>query len=241
MGNFYHTAPDFKAVANINSTYFPHASEIRKSAECKAQVYTFENTHTWTDVGLQVLRRIGWRPERSRPQTLNLQRLTPPREFQAHFFADREHVPADRYAIKDGKQILMRQVTVTAGAVRADDIYSTIVTLNGNGKDAFTSGYVHGRETQETTPVYIQEVVVLHALRSLRDWITTTDQMLVQNIIIFAGPSLVHYHIKKWMQGGVCQLESAAASGITQEVLDLPLWLTPFSCRPKIPLRSTST
>ena len=76
----------------------------------------------------------------------------------------------------------------------------------------------------DTTPTYIGEVSILHALRILKEWMGTIDQKLLQNINLHAGAAGACRQIESWMGGKICSLESPAASGIIQELQDLPNW-----------------
>ena len=84
----------------------------------------------------------------------------------------------------------------------------------------------HGRGASGDSPVYIQEVVLLRALRALREWLSTIDQRLVQDNTIWAGNGSLRHTIKQWLNTGACILESPAASGIVTELQSKEEWST---------------
>ena len=70
--NTYINKPQMNNIEDVPSTIFARAPEIRTIAARRKKTYTFSATHSWLDVGLQVLKRSGWWPECSRPHTKNL-------------------------------------------------------------------------------------------------------------------------------------------------------------------------
>ena len=201
MGNFYVKPLNYEHIAAVPSTYVAHAAELKRSAAHRESTYTFAQTYSWLDVALQVLTQGGWRPECSRPQTPNIQRMVPPNEHLAHFYTDRELSQMDEYITREGNQILTSRIGITSGVVRADEVLPTIATLAKNGRERFTSGFVHGRHTGDELPAFMQEASVLHALRTLKEWMQGADQTLVQHVSIRAGSALAHYQIERLMQG----------------------------------------
>ena len=81
------------------------------------------------------------------------------------------------------------------------------MTLTANGKDLFSSGYIHGKERGDLALAYIHDVAVPHALRTLEEWVFQVYQALIHHISMFVDTTLVHYQISKWAQGGTCPLE----------------------------------
>ena len=158
----------------------------------------------------------------------------PPDRFEARFFTDRAfhavNQPEQR-ALSSAEQL--HQIKVTAGVVCVDDIYSTITTLLANGEVMFCSGFVHGRSLTEQAPVFVQEAAVLHAIRALREWILQTDQATLHHVAIYAGDALVCHQLETWFQTGRCHLQSTAASGLINDIQQMPRWLrTQTSLRP---------
>ena len=88
------------------SLYGTRAPEIRGSAAHKKRTYTFAHTHSWLDVGLQVLTTVGWSPECSAPRTLNVERSVPPSAVGARFYTDRVFEPVERTVVREGARVL---------------------------------------------------------------------------------------------------------------------------------------
>ena len=127
----------------------------------------------------------------------------------------------------------MTHVWVVAGVICVDEICATAVVVKTDYTPRFCSGYVHGVTVGEAGAVYVEEAVVLHALRVLKEWMLPVDQTLLQHVNILAGGALVHYQIKEWLTKGRCTLRSAAASGLVRDIQGLGEWLhTETSLRP---------
>ena len=73
----------------------------------------------------------------------------------------------------------------------------------------------------------MHEVAALHAIRALREWIRTIGAQgrLLQHVNIRAGSALVNHQIANWFREQGCTLGSPAASGLVQELRELPDWL----------------
>ena len=117
-------------------------------------------------------------------------------------------------------------VEVVSGPFRVDDLAATLTYIRVNGEFLFGSGYIHGQIVTPLLPQYLREVAVLHALRALREWMQTVrDRGLIQHVNIRAGSALVCHQIARWFRGHGCALASSAASGLVQELGELPHWL----------------
>ena len=212
-------------VEEIPSTYFAHAPEIRRIARRKRETYTFANTHSWLDVGLQVLKRAGWWPECSQPHTRHLDRMIPPEESEAHIKTFRTYIATERMVDYNGQKVPTSLIEIISGVVRVDNIVATVVVIMANGGMLKGNGVIHGQTTMEYLPDYAHEVSVLHALRTYKDWMQQMEPRLIQKVNIRAGTGSICYQLEKWMKGGICTLKTAAASNLLEEIQNLPEWL----------------
>ena len=234
MANRYEQRPTLRGVAAVGGIYFPHAPELRRTVRGYNEFYEFRETHSWIDVGLQVLSHIGWRPECSQAQSGNVLRALPPDQEDMELILDKPYGPEERYGRTGVMRRLLDQVWVVTGVARVDEVYVTVTVLTAEGRERFCSGYVHGRGNTAETPVYMQEAAVLHGIRVLREWLQTVDQNTLQHINIRAGDDLVRHRIKDWLTTGRCTLQSPAASGLVADLQKMSEWLhtkvsiTPF-------------
>ena len=76
-------------------------------------------------------------------------------------------------------------------------------------------------------PVYLDEVAILHGLRTLHDWLlgTRTPQSSLYRVTIYAGDYVAVAAIGRWFRTGTLNLRSAAASPILEDIHRLPRWL----------------
>ena len=213
------------SILDIPSTYFVHAPEIRRVARRKKETFTFTETHSWLDVGLQTLKRAGWWPECSQPQITHTERMIPPDEFESHLSVFRTYTATERIVEHRGTKVPTSLVEIISGVIRIDNIIATLVVIMANGRVLRGEGIIHGQATTESLPEYAQEVSVLHALRAFRTWMHGMEQTLIQKVNVRAGTATICCHIDNWMKGGICNLSSVAASGILGEIQQLPTWL----------------
>ena len=68
----------------------------------------------------------------------------------------------------------------------------------------------------------MQDAVVLHALRVLREWVHTLDQVRLQAVNIRAGGDLVRHRLKDWLATGRCTLQYLAASELVEDLRGMP-------------------
>ena len=191
----YTKIPEMSCILDIPSVYFAHATEIRKIAARKKKAVAFQETHSLLDVGLQVLKKAGWWPGCTRPQDLNITRLVPPDEFEAHLFLDRTYTKVDRTVEFQGNAVSTSLIEVLAGVVRVDKVVAAIAIIAANGRVLKCRGFVHGQIITEHLPVVAHEVSVQHALQALREWMRGMDHCLKQNINIQAGDASTRHQI----------------------------------------------
>ena len=234
MASSYQKPYDMTRVKKIESCFHAHAAVLRRTPGDRRGNYLFEDTHSWIDVGLQVLCYVGWRPECSQPQMANIRRLLPPNGLEAHYFPG-EYPPQPRPR-KDKQQVRdegtgNRQTTegakinVVGSVVRVDEILATIVLVLEEERVQFCSGYVHGVSIKSEVPIYMQEAGVLHAIRAMKEWMLSRGQENVQWIEMRAGDALVNNRIREWMRVGRSAFESPAATGLMEEIRAFPQWL----------------
>ena len=230
IGYQYQTPPNWTEVQKINSSHFVHAPEFRRAAFRRRQTYEFNQTHSWLDVGLQLLRRSGWSPECSQAHTVNIRKALPPDGMSANFFpgglmSNEEVEDATTEQNEQNAKNPRPMVRVCASEVCVDKLYATNVVLSVEAQVQFCSGFVHGENIGVGTPAYVHEAVVLHAIRVLRELMASIPSINLGGVRISAGNALVNYQIRTWMQTGQCHLQSTAASGLIADIQSMPQWL----------------
>ena len=148
----------------------------------RREVFEFAQTHSWLDVGQQVLRRSGRSPGGSQVHALNVIRAPPPTCGEASSYPERipeggvEPDPRERI---DPYTPLVR---VCAGVMCVDRLYATTAVLPVGPVAQFCGGVVRGRKLSLGAHVYIREAVILHALRVLREWLVTAPHTLLRGL-----------------------------------------------------------
>ena len=86
--------------------------------------------------------------------------------------------------------------------------------------------YVHGRAITQDKPRYMEQTVVVHALRVLRDWLkeTAENRQLVSGIAVSAGDIDAIISLKTRPPNGQLDLKSVAASGLIDDIKLLRGW-----------------
>ena len=217
---------DMSRIEDIPSTYFAHAPEIRRIARRKKATYTFTNTHSWLDVGLQVLKKVGWWPECTQPHKRHIERMIPPDEQAAHLQMFRTYSATERMVEYGEQKVPTSLIEIIAGVVRVDDIIATVVAILTKGRILTGNGVTHGQTFTEYLPEYAQEVSILHAIRTFKEWMHSIEPKLLQKVNIRAGTGTICYQLEKWMKGGKCTLCTAATAGLMEEIQRLPEWLS---------------
>ena len=123
--------------------------------------------------------------------------------FEAHITIFRTYSATERIVEYEGHRVPTSLIEVIAGVVRVDDIIATVVTTMANGRILKGNGVIRGKATVDYLPEYAQEVSILHALRTYKDWMRKMEQRLIQKVNIRAGTGLICYQLEKWMEGGM--------------------------------------
>ena len=117
--------------------------------------------------------------------------MIPPDEFAAHLSIFRTYVATERMVEHAGNRVPTSLIGIVSGVVRVDGIVATLVVIMANGRVLQGDGVIHGQATTENLPEYAQEVSVLHALRTLRNWMRSMEQKLLQKANIRAGTAAI--------------------------------------------------
>ena len=64
----------------------------------------------------------------------------------------------------------------------------------------------------------MEEVVLLHVLRVLREWMGGVDQRLIQDVTMVAVGDELRHRLRHVFETGDCNLEFAAASGLVNDL-----------------------
>ena len=116
----YIRTPNLKAVRRTESIYHVHAPEVTRAPDQRQKTFRFQDSYSWLDVALTELLHVGWRPESSLPQQLNISRMLPPDPVTTKFFVDKPLSLSDREVIIDGNEITLQKIRVTAALIRVD-------------------------------------------------------------------------------------------------------------------------
>ena len=221
----YVRSPHMHTVHQTPSIYHAHAPEILRSPVQRNQTFRFQGSYSWLDVALKALFRVGWRPESSCPQKLNVARLLPPDPKNNKFTVDKPLPHETRKTSINGTDVTLRRVRVTAQLLRVDSTYATMVIVQDGDFVCRCQGRVLGRSILDTIPESARDSVILHATQSLKSWLETTDQNTIQDIDMRAGDPSTVYAIRHWYELGSCSLESSVAPDLLDTILEASKWL----------------
>ena len=147
--------------------------------------------------------------------------LRPDRD-EANFYTDREFRPHRMAALRGNVRGVASRIHVTGSAVREDDIYSTQVSVVDEQGVLLFCGFIHDRSILKEPPASVQEAVILHDPRVLREWIAGQDQTLLHYVNIQAGDEMEHFQLDTWFRTGRCARQSPAAASIIRDIQDMP-------------------
>ena len=224
----YEEIPQREHLPRINSSYTCHAEEINKFTLYSEGTYTFANTFSWLDVGLQILLYTKWTPECSRPNKIDLDKILPPREGRKYlspgFSFDEDDIgPRER----DSQGRFKKELTVYAGMAIMGDIGATACIIKMDSITVHRGLHVHGTVISKDRPAYLEEVVLVHALRTLHDWLLKTNQSQenLQSMTLKAGTYQTIGALSNWFEAGTLTLRSEAASVLAEDLRGARNWL----------------
>ena len=211
----YEEVPNTEQIPRINSPYTCHAEEINRFTLFNENTYTFANTSSWLDVGLQILPYNRWAPECSRSCKIDPEKVLPPREGRKYIspgFAFDDEEPGPRQ--KDAQGRFKKTPIVYAGMATLGDIGTTARIIKLDNIATHRGLHIHGAVIAREKPAYLQEVAAVHAMRALHDWLRQTDycQEDLNSMAIKAGSYQMVGAISNWFEAGTLTLQSEAAS-----------------------------
>ena len=179
-------------------------------------------------MGLQILLLCRWAPECSKHSLTDLDKVLPPTYQHQKFFPGYTPKPGDD-ADKPEKSRGGHKpdLTVYAGAAMLGNIGATACVIFLDTNIVHRGLHIHGTVIMTEQPVYLDEVTILHALRTLRYWLQTTDsvQTNMRSMTIYAGSFKAVVALQDWFAGGTLKLKSAAASPLISDISDIEQWL----------------
>ena len=78
--NLLSETPDGEKRYSATSVYFSTGTEVEENPQLNGRTSDFRGVRSWGEVALQVLKRVGWRPDCALPQAKNLCNRWPPRD-----------------------------------------------------------------------------------------------------------------------------------------------------------------
>ena len=217
----------------MTSIYACNAPEIHNSAFQRSCVFHFEGLASWIDVGLQVLRHVGWPPECSPAIRLDISRLLPPEQRTARGTVrfrrqkNEEQTSSEKNEPRGAKNPITH-IRAAAAEVWKDKMGLTVCVIHREGYPIHRSVILHGIVLTPNVPVYLDEVVVAHTLRAVREWYESAPLNITEHldeIEISVGTGRVVKGIESWCLKGVLKLQSAAATAVVVELQKLAEWL----------------
>ena len=83
--SYYRVIPSVAGVRCPASRFSANTPEVRRAGDSRGATYAYGGTHSWLDVGLQMLFRAGWRQEWLQTHAANVRRALFPDSLEATF------------------------------------------------------------------------------------------------------------------------------------------------------------
>ena len=223
----YRETPNWERVHNLTSIYACNAHEITSSVFHRVGVCHFEETASWLDLGLQVLRHLRWSFECATPCAMGIRDMLPPRELEnlLHFSGEwQAETGIDTTRTTNTRYKVLIQVNTVV--VRPDRLGVTVCILRREGRVEHRSVIVHGEVITQETPRYLEEITIAHSLGVLREWIHQggPKTMNLDRPVVRTGDYRAVHALEKWCQTGTLELETAATTAVPRELTALKLW-----------------
>ena len=156
----------------VKSIYASHAKEINSSAFLRQGVNTCANTHSWIDVGLQILLCCGWAPECATPNNIGIQKTLPLMDEPRLFFRGLRHSEiASQCNEQPSRGRGGKELRIYTGTGVMDNIGATACTVLFDNRVVYRNLFIHGQTLGSDRPIYLDEVAILRALRIFHDWL----------------------------------------------------------------------
>ena len=198
------------------------ADLIRDDPAALGRTYVFGKVGSWKEIGLQVLRRMGWRPDCTRAEERFLERLPPPPQktgcplligalaadswlsIEEQHRLEREDWGPSNMLIIDIKVCKIWDFCATLSCMRMPD-----------GKESVQCWF-HGFHPGEGVPVFAREVAVAHALGLVDEFLQRGDPRVsqVRRIEVHAGDSVIGRRLHAWFARGEWGFKSEAGGRI---------------------------
>ena len=157
---------------HVTSSYTPHAEEMNRSSSQRLTVFRFEKTLTWMDVALQILPYLGWAPECATERAVDIERVLRPTETGRRFFPGQYLREIGVNKPRTGRRRARDpELSVYTGVAILENIGAAACVVLHNDRVERRNLYIRGLVLPGEQPAYLCEVSVLHALRTLNDWL----------------------------------------------------------------------
>ena len=147
--------------------------------------------------------------------------MFPQRRVNTHLKFDEDLPCTKAYTNQHGELHLRTRVRVLAGAIQVGDVFTTQTMLWNQGCLILRDGIVCGKSIISPRPSYINEITLLHALQTVREWLRKGEESRKQQITVEAGDPATTYYVQKWMQQDYAALNSAVTSDLMQTISQL--------------------
>ena len=80
------STPWLPSQLHVRSVFHTDAAELEAKSNLKGLTYTFADTRSWVETGVQILAASGWRPDCTLCSEINLEKALPPQEEEAKLY-----------------------------------------------------------------------------------------------------------------------------------------------------------
>ena len=229
----YRKQPGRPAFPRATSCYLPHAEELVNSLFYRAEAFNYGGSDSWFGVGLQALELMKWSPECSVANYHNVSKILPPNMHHLLKFRYREQsrdeteTQRTEERIRGHKRKKRRNLYVYTGGMVLDGLGATCCVIIQDNRVVYRGLYIHGRVITKERPRYLEEVAILHSLRTLHDWFAQTQmgQEEFETPTIRAGDAKSVGMLENWFLKGKLGFETSVASPLIDDLTTLDTWL----------------
>ena len=229
----YKRRPNRPSFPPATSSYLPHAEELVHSLFYTAEVFNYAGSDSWFGVGLQALELMNWSPECSLANYHNVINTLPPNMHHLLTFRYKMDTGESRGIHRpDGssrgrRSKKLRGLQIYTGGTVLDGMGATSCVVIQDNRIVYRGLYIHGRVITQERPRYLEEVAVLHSLRTLHDWFAQTqmEQEEFESPVIRAGDAKAIGLLENWFLKGKLNFETGIASPLIDDISRLDTWL----------------
>ena len=233
-------APGVPTRCSATSIFHTNAKELRTVPGFCSRTYSFKDTDSWFDVGMQVLHLIGWRGDSAQPEEINIMKCLPPGNAKGFLVVENAArmrwspagggeigsqnkskigtgniMPKDKN-MQRNENLQVQTLVVAVGNFFQQHVGATCSYMRDPGGNVTTQGWIRGEAVPDTPiPACIEIMGLCHALELVYDFLIAAPAESLAEIVIYASDKDLLRTILDWFNTGRL---SAYTSGVSEVV-----------------------